>query len=119
MSPLLLIGGLGLGAYLLLRDRTPSCPVRNPELDDWSNSFNPPLGTLKLNIHGVPPVQNMLESMLSDADVTSTIDGLFAALPGNLVVINLEDEFYVYSADGIPRLSQNLKASYRRSVRTG
>lgn len=114
MSPILILSALGFGAYFLLRKESPfraTCPVKNPELDNWANSFAPPLGVYKLDIRGVPPSIEVLEDML--------IGNNIASLPGNFVVINVEDDFYVYSADGIPRLSDNLKYSYCRFYEQG
>lgn len=99
---LLVLGGVGYGAYRLLSrsdDSSSGCVLEESSLDAWANSFEPSLGVLYFpTMEDTPPPRNAYQAL--------------PAFPGDLVVINRAQDFYVYDANGDPQLSPNLKGDY-------
>jgi hypothetical protein len=96
---LAVIGLIGYTGYRLLRDDD-DCSIKQSSLNEWANSFEPPLGVLYLfTLDGSPPSRSEFIELPS--------------FPGNFVVINSQKDFYVYPTNqDVAVLSPNLKEDY-------
>lgn len=102
MSPLLLIGALGFGVYLLAKkSQQPDCKTlaMRPDLRDaWAAEFNPPLNVFYMGT--AEPYPELPYALRGEGTAVA--------------IIASTGEFFVYDVNFHPQPSPNLRDSFCR-----